>query len=136
MLADYHNTVDYVRAISPVSVADNTAQVSQIIDLAAYGCAEFVIATGALTDADATFAVTLSHGDSPTLADAAAPAASDLFGTLTEASFNFANDDAVFKIGYHGAKRYIRLTITPSLNASAASLAAICVLEKRKVGTL
>lgn len=136
MLSDFHNTIDYVRAISPVIVADNTAQNSQIIDLAGYGAAEFVIATGALTDFDATFAVTVAHGDAANLSDAAAVPATDLVGTLAEASFTFANDDATYKIGYLGSKRYIRLTITPANNQSAASLSAVCVLLKRKVGTL
>lgn len=136
MLLDNHNTYDMLRAISPVAVSDNTAQVSQIIDLAGYGSCEFVILAGSLADADATFTTLLQHGDAANLSDAATPAAGDLLGTAAEASFAFSDDDKVFKIGYKGPKRYVRLTITPANNASAANLAAVCVLEKRKVGTL
>lgn len=133
---DNHNTFDTVRAISPVSVADNTAQVSQIIDLQGYRSLEFVILAGSLSDADATFTTLVQHGDAANLSDAATPAASDLLGTAAEASFLFSDDDKVFKIGYKGSKRYVRLTITPANNASAALVAAVAVMEKSKVGTL
>ena len=36
MLFDLANKLDFKRAISPVSVSDNTAQVSQIIDTKGY----------------------------------------------------------------------------------------------------
>ncbi len=57
MLHDLHNNVKLSRAISPVSVTDNTAQVSQIIDTKDFQTLEFGILTGSLADADATFAV-------------------------------------------------------------------------------
>jgi len=125
---DLHNNLDFKRAISPVSVADTTAQVSQIIDRQGYGSLEFVIATGSLADADATFAVLLEHGDAANLSDAAAAPDDDLLGTEALAGFVFSDDDKVRKIGYRGTKRYVRLTITPAANASAALLAAIAVL--------
>jgi hypothetical protein len=136
MLKDNHNVIDVLRAISPVSVADNTAQVSQIIDLQGYTSLEFVILAGSLADADATFTSLVEHGDAANMSDAATPAAADLLGTAAEASFVFSDDNKVFKIGYKGAKRYVRLTITPANNASAALLAAVAVVGKAKVGTL
>lgn len=128
MNKDLHNNLDFKRAISPVSVADNTAQVSQIIDRQGYGSLEFVIATGSLADADATFAVLVEHGDVANLSDAAAAPDDDLLGTEAQAGFVFSDDDKVRKIGYRGIKRYVRLTITPAANASAALLTAIAVL--------
>lgn len=130
---DHHNDMDVKRAISPVSVADNTAQVSQIIDLSGYNSCEFFIATGSVADADATFTVLVEEGNAANLSDAAAVADADLLGLETQASFTFADDDAVRKIGYKGAKRYVRLTITPANNASAALMAAVCVLRKAVV---
>lgn len=128
MNKDLHNNLDFKRAISPVSVADNTAQVSQIIDRQGYGSLEFVIATGSLADADATFAVLVEHGDVANLSDAVAAPDDDLLGTEALAGFIFSDDDKVRKIGYRGIKRYVRLTITPAANASAALLTAIAVL--------
>jgi hypothetical protein len=129
MLFDLHNKLDLKRAISPVSVADNTAQVSQIIDLRGYRSCMFAILTGSLADADATFAVTIDHGDAANLSDAAAVPAAMLNGTTALAGFIFSDDDKVRKIGYTGDKRYVRITVTPSANASAALLAAVAVLE-------
>ena len=125
---DLHNNLDFKRAISPASVADNTAQVSQIIDRCGFGSLEFAIATGAIADADATFTVLVEHGDVANLSDAAAAPDEDLLGTEALASFIFSDDDKVRKIGYKGIKRYVRLTITPATNASAALVAAIAIL--------
>lgn len=129
MLFDLHNKLDLKRAISPVSVADNTAQVSQIIDLRGYKSCMFAILTGSLADVDATFAVTIDHGDAANLSDAASVPAAMLNGTTALAGFIFSDDDKVRKIGYTGDKRYVRITVTPSANASAALLAAVAVLE-------
>lgn len=125
---DLHNNLDFKRAISPVSVADNTPAVSQIIDRTGYGALEFVILTGALADADATFTVLVEHGDAANLSDATAVADEDLLGTEVVAGFTFADDDKVRKIGYRGVMRYVRLTITPANNASGALLSAVAIL--------
>ncbi|MDH4285669.1 MAG: hypothetical protein OEV35_10165 [Gallionellaceae bacterium] len=127
-MRDLHNNINVKRAISPVSVADNTAQVGQIIDRQGYDSLEYLIATGSLADVDATFTVLLEEGDAANLSDAAAVADADLLGTEALASFIFSDDDKAFKLGYKGNKRYTRLTITPALNASAALLCAVAVL--------
>lgn len=116
------------RAISPVSVADNTAQVGQIIDRQGFNSLTYLIAIGSVADADATFAVLLEHGDDAALADAAAVPDIDLIGTEALAGFTFADDDEARKLGYKGIKRYTRLTITPANNASAALISAIALL--------
>lgn len=136
MLLDNHYKFEARRALSPVSVSDNTAQVSQIIDLQSAGSLEFVIATGNLADADATFTVFVEHGDAANLSDAAAVPDSELLGTEAGASFTFSDDDAVRMIGYMGSKRYVRLTITPANNASAAVVSCVALLERKKVGSL
>lgn len=130
------------RVISPVSVADTTAQVGQIIDHQGYDAAEYIIALGSIADADATFTVLLEEGDDSSLSDAAAVADADMvsqtLGTAPEtaAAFQFDDDNEVRKLGYIGSKRYTRLTITPVANASAALLAAVCRLDKREGGTV
>ncbi len=127
-MRDLHNNIAPKRVLSPASVADNTAQVGQIIDRQGFHSLEYVILTGSLADADATFTVLLEEGDASNLSDAAAVADADLIGTEALASFTFAADDKVFKLGYNGNKRYTRLTITPAANASAALLAAVAIL--------
>ena len=127
-MRDLHNNIHVARAISPVSVADNTAQVSQIIDRQGYESLEFVIATGSVADADATFVVLVEDGDNSGLSDAASVTDANLLGTEALAGFQFDDDNEVRKIGYIGDKRYVRLTVTPVNNASAAVIAAVAVL--------
>jgi hypothetical protein len=131
MPGDLHNNVTFKRAISPVSVGDNTAQVSQIIDRKDYESVEFAVITGSLADADATFTALLEESDDSGMAGAAAvTAAPGLIGALP--SFLFSDDDKVFACGYAGSKRYVRLTITPASNASAALMCAVAILVRGK----
>ncbi|MGQ0740923.1 MAG: hypothetical protein ACT4OG_01320 [Alphaproteobacteria bacterium] len=127
-MKDLFNNIAVKTAIAPVSVADNTAQVSSIIDRRGYESVTFAIATGDIADADATFAVLVEHGDAANLSDAAAVADADLLGSEALAGFTFADDNETRKIGYTGGKRYVRLTVTPSNNASAALISAVCIL--------
>ncbi len=129
---DIANKIVSRRALSPVVVTDNTAQVCQIIDTAAFDSLMFVIATGTLADVDATFAVTMDHGDAANLSDAASVPADELNGTLAGANFTFAADDSTREIGYAGVKRYVRLTITPTGNAGNAPLAVVAILSDGK----
>lgn len=133
MTNDLHNNIAPKRVISPVSVADTTAQVGQIIDHQGYGSAEYIIAIGSVADADATFTVLLEEGDNSALSDAAAVADADLLGTEALAGFQFDDDNEVRKLGYKGTKRYTRLTITPVANASAALLSAVVILGNPSV---
>ena len=140
-MRDATNNVQIKRVLSPVSVSDNTAQVGQVIDHQGYDAATYVIATGSIADADATFTVLLEDSDasgSGFAAVADADMVSQTSGTAPEtaAAFQFDSDNQCRKLGYIGVKRYTRLTITPANNASAALLSAVCVLslgQKRPV---
>lgn len=125
MRFDLMNRLAPARAISPVSVADNTAQVSQIFDTRGMMGIALIIALGSIADADATFTVLVEEGDESDLSDATAVADADLIGTEALAGFQFDDDNELRKIGYNGSKRYLRATITPANNASAALIAAI-----------
>lgn len=127
-MKDLTNNINIKRVISPVSVADTTAQVGEIIDKQGYESLTYVIATGSIADADATFTVLLEEGAAANMSDAAAVADADLLGTEALAGFQFDDDNECRKLGYIGSKRYTRLTITPVANASAALLSAVAVL--------
>jgi hypothetical protein len=127
-MKDLFNHVHLVRAISPVSVADNTAQVSQIVDRRGFDSAMFAILTGSLADADVTFAVLLEESDEAGFSPSNAVADADLLGTEALAGFQFDDDNETRKLGYVGNKRYLRLTITPAGTASAALVAAVAIL--------
>jgi hypothetical protein len=116
--------------LAPVAAAitDNTAQVSAIIDTLGYRSLAFIILFGTLADADATLAVTMSHGDASNLSDAAAVPANQINGTYALAGATFADDGETRKIGYLGSKRYVRLTVTPSGNTGAIPIAILALL--------
>jgi hypothetical protein len=126
-MKDLMNNIDVKRVISPVSVADTTAQVGQVIDGAEADSVTYIINLGSIADADATFTVLLEESDASG-SGFAAVADEDLIGTEALAGFQFDDDNEVRKLGYKGIKRYTRLTITPVANASAALLGAVCVL--------
>lgn len=135
-MKDLANSLLYKRVLSPVSVADNTAQVGQIIDRQGFESLVYLIQTGAIADADATFTVLLEEGNQANMADAAAVADADMIsqtpgaGPEIAAGFQFDDDNEVRKIGYVGSKRYTRLTITPVGNAAAALLGASAILGR------
>lgn len=117
------------RCISPAAATtDNTAWVGQIIDIQGYDSLTYLIETGSLADADATFTVLLEESDASDMSGAAAVADVDLLGTEALASFTFADDNKCFKLGYVGNKRYTRLTVTPANNSGDAFVAAIALL--------
>ena len=127
---DLHNGVLLKRAISPLSVSDNTAFVSQIIDTLGFQSLEFLIAIGVLADVDATAVVLVEDGDDSGLSDAAAVVDAELLGTEAEAAFDFADDNQVRRIGYIGNKRFVRLTVTPAANAGAFIISALAILGR------
>jgi hypothetical protein len=127
-MRDLMNRIQPKPVIAPVVVSDNTAQVGAIIDKQGYDSLTYVIETGVLADADATFATLLEESDASNMAGATTVQAKDLVGTLALASFDFSADGKVLKVGYIGSKRYTRLTITPANNTGAAPLAAIALL--------
>ncbi len=127
-MKDLISVIDVKRVLSPVSVADTTAQVGQIIDRRGFNSLTYVIATGSIADADATFTVLLEESAESNMAGAVAVADADLIGTELLAGFQFDDDNECRKLGYKGNLRYTRLTITPVANASAALLSAVAIL--------
>ena len=118
-MRDLHNKIHPLAGIVPVAArTDDTAIVSTIVDTQGYNSCEFVIITGANTDADATFTVLVQDGDASNLSDAAAVSDDELLGTEALASFAFGDDNETRKIGYVGGKRYVRVTVTPSGNGA------------------
>lgn len=126
-MRDLMNNIALKRVLSPVSVADNTAQVGTVVDGQGHDSVTYVIATGSIADVDATFTVLLEESDASG-SGFAAVADADLLGTEVLAGFQFDDDNECRKLGYVGNKRYTRLTITPVGNASAALLCAVAVL--------
>lgn len=125
---DLHNRIHPVPAIPCTRSTDNVPLVSAIIDTLGFGSLTFILLTGTLADADATFAVLLQDGDAADLSDAATVPDAELIGTAALAGFTAADDAKTRKVGYAGFKRYVRLTVTPAGNSGNADIGAVAVL--------
>lgn len=129
MMQDLHNNIKCSLAEPPVAAqTDNTAIVSTICDTAGFGSCEFVGILGTNTDADVSFTVLVEDGDVSTLTDNAAVADEHLLG-VEAMGLDFADDNKVFKIGYIGPKRYVRVTVTPADNAAGNIFFAACWIQ-------
>lgn len=129
-MKDLHNNIKVLALIDPYDHGTgDTAKVSEIIDLQGAKSCELIIQTGSLADVDATFTVLVEDGDNSSLTDNAAVTDANLLGTEAGASFIFSDDNKIAKIGYIGAKRYVRLTITPANNTGACLLSACAILS-------
>lgn len=129
-MRDITNNLHVRQAIAPVAArTDNTAVTSSIIDIKDYDSLMFAISIGTNTDANATFTVLVEHDDASGFGTATAVDDADLNGTEVLASYQYDDDTETRKIGYRGAKRYVRLTITPAGNDSGnIFIAAVAIL--------
>lgn len=127
-MRDLFNAINLKCVLSPASVADNTAQVGQVIDRLGFDSVTYAIMTGSIADADATFTVLLEESDDSGMSGAVAVADADLLGTEVLAGWQFDDDNECRKLGYIGGKRYTRMTITPVGNGSAAVFGAMAIL--------
>lgn len=123
---DLARCIGAIVALATVSVADDTPQNGAIIDTQGFESLTVAVQSGALTDADATFAVKLQHGNEADGSDLADVAADDLLGAAP--AFTFADDNVVKRVGYRGTKRYVRVVVTPANNLAAAQFSAVAVL--------
>lgn len=128
-MKDLFNNLDFKRGIAPAAATtDNTAAVSQILDMQGLSGAVFAILTGTESDADATFTVLAEEGDNSALSDNTTVNAVDLLGTAALASFLFSDDNKCFKLGFSASgKRYKRVTVTPANNTGNFFIAAVWV---------
>lgn len=127
MILDLKSKLRVSRALSPQSSSDNTALVSQI---ATVDCADGImlaILTGSLGDAGAEWTVLLEHASASDMSGAEAVPDEYLVGTEAGASFIQSDDNVVKTLGYIGPKPYIRATITPTNNATAALVSAVWI---------
>ena len=131
-MRDGKSDMKVMRALSPVSVSDNTPQVTLVCDNRNGDAATLLLGLGSIADSDVTFTILVEEGDAgtvgaTTLTDATAVDDKDLIGTENGAAFQFDSDNQVRTIGYKGTKAFWRATITPANNASAALLSAFFV---------
>lgn len=135
MNIDIHNEFEFRTLFAPkAAVTNDTAFVSNIIDLANVGACELVGVLGSVADTDVTFTVLLEHGNVSNLSDNAAVPDAEMLGTEAGGTPLLSDDNKTFKIGYRGMKRYVRLTVTPANNTGNIFLAGVAVLAHKRKG--
>lgn len=119
-----------VQAIPAQTIGVVTAINSDIIDTRGYGRTMFVANIGSITDNDASFTISIYDSDDSALSGSATVAAEYLIGTAALASWGSEDDNEVRSLEYIGLKRYVRLTITPSLfNGSGSASISVLALQ-------
>jgi len=135
-MRDTYNNLKVQPVINPKSENGTTALEGAVIDRAGYESVLFVIQSGVLGN-DATFTTLLEESDNSDMSGGNAVSDDDLLGTEALASFAGTDDNKAKKLGYIGAKRYLKLTVTPATNDSASFLSACAILghpQLAKVG--
>jgi hypothetical protein len=129
-MRDRLNMMNIFPVIFPglVGPVNNTPVVGAIIDHLGYDSLTYIVQTGVLTTGGATYKLTMEEGNAANLSDTALVGVNDIIGDLTP-SFIGTQGNSVFKIAYVGAKRYTRLTITPTGNGAATNFSAVAVME-------
>lgn len=131
MLRDLYSNLKVINA-TVAAPTDNTAIASPIVDTRDYDEVLFVVATGTLADADATFTAVMAESANSNMSSSNSVADDDMIGLETGVSFTFAEDNFEAKIGYIGNQRYVQLTITPANNASGAPVTILALGVPRR----
>lgn len=119
-MRDLYSKLGLVTAVSPAVLAATTT--SAALDLQGFNSAMLLVNTGAIVGAG-DFSAKLQESDTTVGADFTDVAAKDLNGALPATLIA----DTPYKLGYKGAKRYLRVVITKN---GGTSIAAGAVLVK------
>ncbi|MDG4756056.1 hypothetical protein O7630_34495 [Micromonospora sp. WMMD718] len=126
MRSDLKNDLALAQSLKATNQADPAVPVNGTgVDLAGYDAAVVCIDAGAITGAGASLTFEVQHSDD-NVAFTAVPAA-DLDGTAPVVTS--ANHNQVFKIGYRGIKRYLRVSITAKAGTTPTMACAAAVVR-------
>lgn len=127
---DLYNNLALVHALAPQTINTSTTTESDAIDLAGYEGALICFHAGAIAGSSSANVLLplitecdTSGGSYTAVADA------DLIGTEAAAAHNGGTDSTVTKIGYVGAKRYIKVALVSTATTTAGALVAATVIK-------
>ncbi len=120
---DLHNNIDVTQMLDPVVISGGAATVTgdRVVDMQGAGALEVIANIGASGDTLASnlkLDLKLTHGDLANGSDQAVISnAADVLGTYSTSTGVFATvddaaeDDAAYKVGYVGIKRYVGVSV-------------------------
>ncbi len=120
---DIHDNAKISPALEPQVIDSDTNTDGEILDVQGFDSLEIAVQTGEL--ADGAFACALYHGDDDALGDAALVLAADLIGDAP--AFDDTESNTAKKVGYKGAKRYVRLRVASTGTTDGGILSAMAV---------
>lgn len=144
-MRDLHNNISVVEALETIVVNNDTEGTGSVVDLVDHESAELIVAVGQSGDTLASnlkLDLILQHGDQAGGGDMAAVAESDVLGSWATGGI-FATvdadgeDGAVYRVGYVGNKRYVRLFVdVTGTHTNGTPIGAVAVLGRpRHIGT-
>jgi len=114
-MKDLYNHIEFVQAIKPVLVLDNTVPAAATVDLAGFNSAVIELSVGSKSADAGTITLKAEHSDATSFADVTA---ADMQGVTPAEGVIYTidadSDDStsrIVKFGYVGGKRYLKLTI-------------------------
>lgn len=135
-MQDLHNAFKVVSALDAIVVNDDTEGTGAAIDLQGYEGAELIVNCGISGDTlsgSVKYDLVLKECDTSGGTYTAVAQADVVGGTVTSGVFatvdDAAEDPAVFRIGYIGSKRYIKLFVdTTGTHTNGTPMAAVALL--------
>lgn len=125
-MLDLHNNIRSIPTIPPQTAGTTgTGRTGAAVDISAYNSVELEFSYGAITATNATMTPIVQHSDTPTAADFASVADADLIGTEAAAGIaagvrvDGSNKNVVKRVGYKGAKKYVRAKLVNTATAGA-----------------
>lgn len=120
-MKDLHSNIDIVQAVKPILVLDATVPAAVAVDLQGYNSAEVELSVGLKSVDTGTITLKLEHADDDGTGAAgsyANVAAADVLGVTPSSGIiktidcdTDADTSNVFRYGYIGGKRFIKLTL-------------------------
>ena len=109
-------------AVNPTAISNNTTVAGNVIDLNGFNSLTIDLFVGARTDGTYTPLIQDSNNGTD-FVDVA-----DDFLIETEANTAISTANTIKSIGYNGSKRYVKVSIVPSLVTTGATAGAIAIL--------
>ena len=140
-MRDLHNNVDVVRLLDPVLTAPTVDRDGDVdVDLKGYNSCEIVVAVGESGDtlaAGLNVSLELEESDDDSTYTDVADA--QLLGATGGGSGQFAlindpaEDDTVYRVGYVGSKRYVRLKVNVTgTHTNGIPIGAVALLGRER----
>lgn len=126
---DLHNNIKPLVGLNVTAIGSNTTTNGNVIDTQGFDSVEYLTTSGTVTDG--TFTPVLEQADDLAFSvNVETIPTVQLLGTIADATFVAADDDAVKKIGVLNNRQFVRLSYASTGVTTGATLTALAVMGK------